>query len=403
MVEFLLDHGADTECVYDREITPLIAAVLQDNPKILKLLLQRKADANRVTDEGGKLFTSGKSALHRAAELVHLSTDRLEVLLEHEADVNQLDSLGNTPLNLGIYSEDFVGVLLKNGADPDLADCDDVTPLHKACEYMLGSKIVELLLKHQASTDRIDRNGQSPVHYAARNKGSSDALNWLLEKELFYVNFRDVDGNTPLNSSKVTCENFNILLRYGADANIPNKLGKTPVFRVCKNCRDHLFTVAEHFKKLRFLGYCLNEKTKASFSRESKSSGDSMGSDEADVLYKKELLILKNIVIDINSKTSLYDVLFMNRDELLRYLNNEIVRDIYDINQRDFEKQFPHYGFLLNIQYRKGLERKALIEKAIKTLGELFDKLLPISCLNKIANYLSNSELKLLTQKNNSL
>ena len=48
----------------------------------------------------------------------------VQELLNHDADINALDSRGKTPLHLAVSAKttEVVKVLLKRGADPDITD-----------------------------------------------------------------------------------------------------------------------------------------------------------------------------------------------------------------------------------------------------------------------------------------
>ena len=104
-------------------------------PKLIRRLLERGADPNRVDDDGW-------SALHFAAELISASEDELppakrkvlmdvtELLLAHGAHVNaRANFTFDTPLMFlcgnGCTNMDMFCLLLKHGADPDLRDDQD--------------------------------------------------------------------------------------------------------------------------------------------------------------------------------------------------------------------------------------------------------------------------------------
>lgn len=151
---------------------------------------------------------------------------------------------------------------------PTVHSTDDkgYTALHIAC--MFGKpKIVELLLEYDADLQKCDYSGASPLHYAAL-RGHQNALLLLLHSGT-NINAVDNEKNTPLhfasnnghdacvkailyfaehqtNALNVNCANIvgdtplhhaarwgyanivHILLEYGADPNVENKLKKTP-------------------------------------------------------------------------------------------------------------------------------------------------------------------------------
>lgn len=106
--------------------------------------------------------------------------------------INYQNSKGWTALKLAARKnlEKAVEVLLKHGADPDLADVEQYTPLHNAV-------------------------------------GNHDIVKLLLTKTR-NINFQNQDGETPLYlaSERGLIESALTLLEYGADPNMPNKEGR---------------------------------------------------------------------------------------------------------------------------------------------------------------------------------
>lgn len=102
--------------------TPLHLAVVNNSLALVPLLLARGADPNSGDDYGN-------TALHVA---VFCHRDKLvDLLLQQGARVNQTNRFGQTPLHVAAFvtaEEQILYVLLRQGADPFLADDRGQTP-----------------------------------------------------------------------------------------------------------------------------------------------------------------------------------------------------------------------------------------------------------------------------------
>ena len=87
-----------------------------------------------------------------------------------KAEVNKKDPQGRTPLlKAARYNSKFaiLELLLKYGANPDIADEDDNTPLHFAA--MRGTKEVAMyLLKLGANPYALNKRGNVPYEEVTR-------------------------------------------------------------------------------------------------------------------------------------------------------------------------------------------------------------------------------------------
>ncbi|ETO30156.1 hypothetical protein RFI_06962, partial [Reticulomyxa filosa] len=131
-------------------------------------------------------------------------------------DVNDLKIKPlRSPLSMACQLEEplFVAKLLKKGADPNLADQINRTPLMECC-LRGGSEIVELLLMHNPSPNKNaqDINGNTPLIYACQ-KGHLATVKLLLSQ----------------NSNSVPC-----------NVNIQNKVGKSALFIAIENSHNEV-------------------------------------------------------------------------------------------------------------------------------------------------------------------
>ncbi|PUZ64192.1 hypothetical protein GQ55_3G123500 [Panicum hallii var. hallii] len=187
---------------------------------------------------------------------------RLELFLFFMKCLPFILLLGATPLVFAVQgtgSTAVVSLLLSHGADANKADNGGISPLHIAAERGFY-EVAELLLSKGADVDPICENGGAPVHIAAK-KGHAKVLKLLLQNkadsERLSTSFNtplvaslfgssveclevlieagvDVNDGSPvtpltLAADKGLTEFINYLLEAGADANIPDENGTTPV------------------------------------------------------------------------------------------------------------------------------------------------------------------------------
>jgi ankyrin repeat protein len=143
IVKFLLDHGASPNPNGKAVMSPLTEALTGGDEKIVKLLIDRGADAKATgdlglamaittgCDKGLEMLAAGitnkasfTGALQDAAAIADLKAVRL--MLDHGADVNAFDPVGKTPLMYAVISDtlpvDVVKLMIERGADVNAID-----------------------------------------------------------------------------------------------------------------------------------------------------------------------------------------------------------------------------------------------------------------------------------------
>ena len=130
-VRALLDAGADPDIRDDRLDNPFLYAGAEGLLEIVRLANEAGADPAITNRYGG-------TALIPACERGHVEVVRY-LLEQSDVDVDHVNNLGWTGLleaiilgDGGPAHQEIVRLLLENGADPDLADRDGVTPLAHA-------------------------------------------------------------------------------------------------------------------------------------------------------------------------------------------------------------------------------------------------------------------------------
>ncbi|EUJ28431.1 ankyrin repeat domain-containing protein [Listeria cornellensis] len=148
MAKVFLQHGANVNLQDKIKDSPFLYAGAEGRTEILKLMILHKPDYTLTNRFGG-------TALIPAAEKGHLANVQL-LLAETNIDVNHVNNPGWTALLEAIVLSDggktqqqIVQALLENGADPNIADSNGVTPLAHAKQQGYHA-ITNLLLDHGA-------------------------------------------------------------------------------------------------------------------------------------------------------------------------------------------------------------------------------------------------------------
>jgi hypothetical protein len=116
-VELLLEFGANPEAPDGIEMsTPLMLAYNHGNMEMLRLLLEKGANANALSKYSTPLYSAVQNGNRPA----------VEVLLGFRADIDALDESGISPLMLACarwpFHKEIIVILLENGADIEVGD-----------------------------------------------------------------------------------------------------------------------------------------------------------------------------------------------------------------------------------------------------------------------------------------
>ena len=173
--------------------------------------------------------------LRRAALFNNIAVAR--VLLEQGANVNYRVKDHNiaTPLHGAVYaSAEMTRLLLEHGADPSATDSSlGMTPLHHASDGSSEkpgdyTEIMAALIEYGADVDAVDdARGATPLHQAVYFK-EPDAVALLLEHGA-EVNIADAYGDTPLFGAASNSGTMAVLLEAGAEVNVAGTNGYSPL------------------------------------------------------------------------------------------------------------------------------------------------------------------------------
>lgn len=109
----------------------------------------------------------------------------------------------------------------------------------------------------------------------------------------------------------------------------------------------------------------------------------------------RELHRIQNITIFLQPyRFRLYDVLFIKKEDLTKFAENEILGKFLQKYDNNFDKIFPHFGFILNRVYKKLCERDIWLFSAKITLWKIVGDYVPTRVVNQVLSNLENADLK---------
>ncbi|KAL9616887.1 MAG: hypothetical protein Q9160_008276 [Pyrenula sp. 1 TL-2023] len=280
-VEVLLDANARIEAAGPSRQTPLMVACDHGQTEIVRLLLTRGADTNKVNERQ-------ETALSVAAGRSHGYIEIGKLLISHHADVNAQDQSKQTALLLCCENrhEEMALMLLNRGADFKINGRSGYAPLHLAAMHGLvlvvqgllargdsvdslnpinnwsalseacwhgHFEVVKLLLDQKCVTETHSYGpapeGATPLIWAAKG-GWTDIICLLLDQAAANIEGVDYEGRTALyhavNDNKPSATEA--LLARKADTEVTCRLRYTPLCRAAQSGCD---SIASHLLRAR--------------------------------------------------------------------------------------------------------------------------------------------------------
>ncbi|CAB0029670.1 unnamed protein product [Trichogramma brassicae] len=226
------------------------------NEDVISFVVRSGYKDEPEVDEDGKLLLNRNTPLHKATICIPpIETSVIRELFKiyHRFDVNYTDVRGLTHFHVACEFgiDDVVEKFIEHGQDPNCLpqECAD-PPLHSAV-YFQRNKVVELLLRNGADPNSVDVRGWTPLHVICREEcndydDDADDLTQMLfeisaeKHQTVQIEAQDKKGNTPLHFA-LKCgkrELIELLLIKGANPNLANGEGLTPLHVICKNYWD---------------------------------------------------------------------------------------------------------------------------------------------------------------------
>jgi len=277
MIRLLLRAGADPESANAEGQTALMAVARTGNVEAARLLIQKGAHVNAREQWGGQTALMWAAARSQPEMVKFLISKGAEVdarsavrdfprHVTAEGRPKDMVTGGLTPL---LYAAregciDCAKHLIKGGAKIDLADPEGVTPLMIAM-MNFNWELAKFLVLAGANVNTWDIFGQSPLFVALDHRalppgtrglagrvseiGGLDLMRMLLERGAnpnMQLAFRPAHrtgsgmvqvisrGTTPLLRAAVAAdiEAMKLLIEYGADVDLGNADGTTPMMAV---------------------------------------------------------------------------------------------------------------------------------------------------------------------------
>ncbi|XP_054279848.1 rabankyrin-5-like [Macrosteles quadrilineatus] len=228
VVQTLVEHGADINVKDAEGKTPLHAAIQNQHPSIISLLLCHPFLDLTVPDKNGltpfatalvcrnnkaaqamrdKLPTAAEQFDTKGRNFLHMAIQKNDLesvlfLLSIQVDVNSRvrDASQSSPLHLAaeVGNEIMVRSLLLAGARPDDRDGHRRTALHVAAEAGHAS-VVSALLQNGADYDATDSEGDNALHVAVR-EGHLAVVRALLTESRLDAEAVNLKGRNPLHT-----------------------------------------------------------------------------------------------------------------------------------------------------------------------------------------------------------
>jgi ankyrin repeat protein len=159
-VRLLLEKGADPNILSENGFSALHAAAAYDRRLVAKTLLENGAEADRPC--GTNLITPLQQAAAAGSPAI------MQMLLNRRADPYRKSSTGGTLVHLAAEGRNLqaMHIALRLGLKPDDQDKDGWTPLHTAA-FFDAPDLVEHLLSLGLDLEAKNAQGGTPLHTAA--------------------------------------------------------------------------------------------------------------------------------------------------------------------------------------------------------------------------------------------
>ena len=252
----LINKGSDVCAVDMKRNTPLMYAAYKGNKKTLNALIAAGTDINMKNNDN---YTARDIAQYNKnteiveildatsallnADWTKITSAQLNDLIAKGANIHARDNEGSTMLIKAAFSKNFeaVKVLIQNNADINAVNEDGLTALmcasfprdkgalEKVLNKVNGSlsdeqNIVETLLANGADVTIQDKVGKIAMDYV----GEDNFIKKMLSRAMATDNLLKTDWEN------ISTEKIQKLIKEGANVNIQDEKGMTPIMHLVK-------------------------------------------------------------------------------------------------------------------------------------------------------------------------
>ncbi|XP_057331780.1 ankyrin-3-like [Microplitis mediator] len=378
-----MEH-VDNPCVNDMPLLHYASSL--GKAQCVRAILKCKAKVNHPTK------VTLKTPLHFAVS----SNKVCEILIKVNANVNAKDWKGRTPLHYCILEKadlDVVETLLKNNADVDCLDEDELTPLVMAGKTN-RPEYIDILLKYQADVKSVSQSGKTALHYFSKR------VNEVGFRKLLSYN-ADADKEWVKNRSPSSY--FVNVHRYYRNYNNNHqrnnrRLSQAEIIEKLQQCKSIIRCHAAHIARLYVLDYFV--KAKESMWDKAKETEDKLNTEFCNdvkiipknflVSCKEELNKMKRERIG-TSGVKFFSLFERSNHQIARLAQNESIEQVFKSDV--MKDKFPVYNDMLEARIKLALHRKEIIDKDEESCIYAFFGGVPQNCCEEIFDYLDTKSL----------
>ena len=239
-IESLLAQGAEINVINEDRETPLNLAVMfsDKDEGLVELLLRNGADPNTFDNSKPGFEDSILSSLITFS----YKKETIELLLDQGGDVNIKDKMMGAPALFKALEKnrfDIIELFCQKGVD---LDCRDYSGQNVLCALdtfntFLGGRALKILLANGMSANKTYsecQTGETLMHTAARY-GQTELMVILMEHG-GDMNAADEHTYPPIHQGLNNENVLTLLVANGADVDIKNPEGNTPIMAAIKYC-----------------------------------------------------------------------------------------------------------------------------------------------------------------------
>ena len=237
-LQAIISHGVDVNAKDKNNVTALMIASLKGNLDAINILLNAEADASICNAESD-------TCLHYAT-FGDCSSEVLQAIICHAADVNAANKYSQTPLQIACQegAEDAIIVLLNAGADPNFAGPNGDTCLHYVARKFSSPEVLKAIISHGVDVYATDKDNRTALMIACM-KGNINAINVLLNAGAD-LKIADAGANTCLHYAvKNNCctEVLQAIISHGVVVNAICKDNRTALMIACEEGNKDVINV----------------------------------------------------------------------------------------------------------------------------------------------------------------